>query len=111
MDVKHDILKQRMTTRGPDGNLLSAITGQETDVELRRLLLEFSRQCPLSFTHPHCPFCMLGGLSRTSLENLAYGMKRPAIIFLFDTERELRNEKFPRPTARQPGQNNTPSEK
>jgi hypothetical protein len=95
MGVKLDILKQRMTTRGYDGKLQPAITGEESDAELRQLVLELSQSCPLAQAHAHCPFCMLGGLSRTTLENLVYGMKRDAMVFLFDAERELRNEKLP----------------
>ena len=85
-------LKERMTIPEPDGKFLSIITGQEPDAALRQMVLEFSSRCPLSQTHAHCPFCMLGSLSRTTLENLVYGMKREAMIFLFDAECELRNE-------------------
>jgi hypothetical protein len=86
------IFKQRMTIPEPDGKFPSIITGQETDAALRQMVLEFSNRCPLSQTHAHCPFCMLGGLSRPSLEHLVYGMKREAMVFLFDAECELRNE-------------------
>jgi hypothetical protein len=97
MGVKLDILKQRMLTRDEDGKLLPAITGEESDAELRQLVLELSTRCPLAQAHAHCPFCMLGGLSRTTLENLVFGMKRDAMTFLFDAECELRNEKLPTP--------------
>ena len=89
-DIKS--IKERMTNLGADGKFPSIITGQETDAALRQMVLEFSSRCPLSQTHAHCPFCMLGGLSRTTLESLVYGMKRDAIIFLFEAECELRNE-------------------
>ena len=87
-----NLLKSRMTNPGAEGKFSSIITGQETDAELRQMVLEFSNRCPLAQTHAKCPFCMLGGLSRTTLENLVYGMKREAMLFLFDAEHELRNE-------------------
>ncbi len=96
----NEIIRQRMIIPEPDGRFQSIITGQEPDAKLRQLLLEFSLRCPLSQTHAHCPFCMLGGLSRTSLEHLVYGMKREAMVFLFDAEYELRNEILTRQTSR-----------
>jgi hypothetical protein len=92
--------RERMTIPGPNGKFQPIITGQEPDAALRQMVLEFSSRCPLSQTHAHCPFCMLGSLSRTTLENLVYGMKREAMIFLFDAECELRNEILARQTVR-----------
>jgi hypothetical protein len=94
------LLRERMTLRGADGKFSAIITGQESDAGLRQMVLEISLRCPLGQTHAHCPFCMLGGLSRTSLENLVYGMKREAMVFLFDAECELRNEILTRPAGR-----------
>ncbi len=100
MGARRDILllKERMTIRGADGKFSTIITGQESDAGLRQMVLEISLRCPLSQTHAHCPFYMLGGLSRTSLEHLVYGMKREAMVFLFDAECELRNEILARRT-------------
>jgi hypothetical protein len=78
-------------TKGPDGQLLSAITGEETDDELRELIFCLAERCPVGKKHPHCPFCMLGGLSLNSLRTYATSLNRRALLDLFDLERNCRN--------------------
>jgi hypothetical protein len=84
--------KNRLSLVGPDGNLLPAIHGNESDAELRELVLEFSRGCPIKLQHSHCPFCLLGGLPPDTLRNLARTMSRQTMLYLFETEYRLRNQ-------------------
>jgi hypothetical protein len=92
MEINWDGIKKQMATTGPDGSPLSAITGNETDAQLRELILEFVQNCPAELSHPHCPFRMLNTLSRDSFRNLVEGMSRETMVFLFDTECECRNQ-------------------
>ena len=80
-----------MTTLGPEGKLLSAITGDESDAELRRLVVKLSNQCPLEKDHEDCPFRMLQGLSNVALENVVNQMDRQTLLELFKRETECRN--------------------
>jgi hypothetical protein len=71
---------------------LSAITGHESDEELRELVLEFCRRCPAHMQHNHCPFHLLGGLPPDTLKNLVKDMNRQTMLYLFESEQRLRNQ-------------------
>lgn len=93
MNIDWDVIKQRIATPGPDGKLLPAITGNESDEELRKLVQAFVQNCPVQQQHHHCPFCTLGGLSHVAIDNLTAEMKRDTMLFLFELERECRNQR------------------
>lgn len=84
-------VKSRMMTLGPDGKLLSAITGQESDALLRRLAIQLSNQCPVGVSHGKCPLRMLQGLSNVALDNVVQQLDRQTLLELFEKERECRN--------------------
>jgi len=81
----------RFSTEGPDGRLLSVITGAESDTTLRELTIKLTRKCPLGKSHAHCPFCTLRGLSHPALSNFINHMDRPSVLSLFEIEHECRN--------------------
>ena len=91
MALNWDLVTARLTTRGPEGSFLSAITGEETDLELRALVVRLAHGCPLSQQHPGCPFCALSHLYHLSLQNLLNSMTRTALASLFELECEVRN--------------------
>ena len=91
MAVHWQAVSARMTTLGPDGKLLSAITGAERDENLREMVLRMSEGCPLERCCLHCPFRILQSLSCSALKKLVAGLDRPALLELFRMERECRN--------------------
>jgi hypothetical protein len=88
--IDWEVIRSRITTRGPDGLFLPAITGNESDEELRALVNEFIQKCPLKQEH-NCPFRILGGLSSDSQKSVVSKLKREDIIAFFEMERESRN--------------------
>lgn len=88
----------RISLRGQDGKLMSAITGNETDHELRALVLRFTEHYECDQSADHNPFRMLSGLSRESLHRLIADMNRETMLFLFESECECRNRKPVGPT-------------
>ena len=95
MALSWDVVVSRLSARGPDGKLLSAITGMETDAELRVLALRFSRVCPLGNQHLHCPFRSLQNIYQVSLQTWINSMKRNSLLGLFELEHEARNAAIP----------------
>lgn len=91
--VDRNTVAARFLTKGPDGRLLPAVTGEETDEELRELVFRLAEQCPIGKKHPHCPFCMLGGLSLNSLRTFATSLNRRALLNLFELERNCREHR------------------
>ena len=91
MVFRLDQIKFRILTKGLDGKFPPIITGEESDEDLRRLALEVPVSCPLHEQHDHCPFMILGGLSRHVVHDLVAGMNREALLFLFASEHECRN--------------------
>jgi hypothetical protein len=81
----------RLTSRGQNGKLQSAITGEETDDELRAMARWFITACPTNLQHPRSPFRILSRLYHGSLEVLIKGMTRAALLGLFECEFEVRN--------------------
>ena len=86
-----DLLRTRLSTRGPDGKLLSALAGNETDAELRALVIRFTEACPARQRHSRCPFLTLNRLRRVTLRALVAGMTRSAMVSMFDLECEVRH--------------------
>jgi hypothetical protein len=82
---------RRMSTRGPDGRLLAACRDDESDEELRELVLHFSLACLIGKRHDRCPFRVFSGLSNASLSGLIAGMKRDVMTDLLEEERTCRN--------------------
>lgn len=84
-------IRSRLTTKGPDGKLLPAITGTESDEELRNLVIGCVANCPLKQQHFNCPFRIMSGLTPDSLNQVVSNLKRQDLIFLFEMECETRN--------------------
>ena len=80
----------RMTTKGPDGRYLSAITGNESDEELRELITYLVNHCHSLDERKHCPFKMLHRLPAEVRRGLVDAMRRSTMLELFETERECR---------------------
>ena len=93
MSVKWDTVAARLSTQGSDGKFHSAITGNESEKELRELVEAFIEKCPCSREHIHCPFYILRGLYHASLKTLLDGLTRQGLVGLFEIECELRNAK------------------
>ena len=86
-----DAIVARVNTVGPDGKLLPATTGKESEAELKEMVLWFTEKCPRKQHHQHCPFRMLEGLSYTSLQDVVDGLSREAALGLFELEHICRN--------------------
>ena len=91
MALHWDLVATRLSTRGPDGTFLSALTGDETDDELRLLVVRFAQACPACKEHSGCPFGALRNLYHASLQAILDGMTRSAMLGLFELEQEARN--------------------
>jgi hypothetical protein len=87
-----ETIKDRLTARGPGGEPLSLLTGQETLAELRNLIIQFSRECPEGRRNPGCPFCMMSGLTDASLTNVVNRLSREACVDLFQMELDRRSQ-------------------
>jgi hypothetical protein len=82
---------ERVSTKGPDGKLLSAVTGNESDAELREMALRFTeghQTCP---HHCECPFGLLTSLTFNSLRQTVDNLPRQVILDFFEMEHECRN--------------------
>jgi len=81
----------RLSTRGPDGRLQSVITGQESDAELRGIVIWFIENCSASRENSQCPFSILKNAYHGSISVLMEGMTRAAVLSLIEMEVEARN--------------------
>jgi hypothetical protein len=90
MAINWDRVVARLSMRGPDGRLLSAITGEETEAELRVLAMRLAHGCPYRQQHPGCPFCSLRHLYHRSLQSLLDSVSQKALMGLFELEWEVR---------------------
>ncbi|HUC86071.1 MAG TPA: hypothetical protein VL970_12815 [Candidatus Acidoferrales bacterium] len=70
---------------------MPAVTGDESDDELREMVVEFASEYFGCQNDIDCPFRRLNGLTFNSLRHLLEGMDRPSILGLFDLECESRN--------------------
>ncbi len=91
MAVNWDLIEARLSSRGPDGKFLSAVTGEETDGELREMAIRFTDKCPANQQRCHCPFRSLNHHYHVSVKALVTGMTRAALLSLFELECEVRN--------------------
>jgi len=82
---------ERIATQGRDGKFLPAYTGEETDAELRELILHFTENCSVEHSRPECVFRSLTGLTHASLEDLVNGLSREACLQLLADECACRN--------------------
>jgi hypothetical protein len=89
--INWDVIRSRLTTKGPDGSLLPAIKGTESEEELRALVFGFVQSCSHKHQDYKCPFCILSGLSPDSQKNVVSRLKREDMIVLFEMEQESRN--------------------
>lgn len=85
-------LRKRMEARGPLGEHLSLITGQETLEELKSMIIYLSQECPVHKSHPHCPFRVMSGLSYSSVTLLVKGMPHESCVNLFELELNYRSK-------------------
>ena len=70
---------------------MCAIAGDETEAELRAMVVRFAYECPLGQQHDGCPFRTLDLLHHVSLQALLNGMSRKALAGLFELECQARN--------------------
>ena len=93
-------MKRRIRARGPKGELLSLLTGQESEAEVRKFITEIAQEfqyaklCPAGESHLQCPFRALAGLSYHSLRDIAETMSFEDCVKLFDLELESRAKYF-----------------
>jgi hypothetical protein len=92
MAVNWHAVAQRLTTPGPNGQPLPAITGQESDADLREMILQMSGACPLNHSCLHCPFRILQGLSYSSLNKIVDSLDRASCLELFNLEQACRSD-------------------
>jgi len=83
-------LVDRLAARGPAGELLSLITGQESVEELRELIIELSQDSLVQPNQLHSPFHIIGTLSYASMTTLVNNLSHKACLELFRMELECR---------------------
>ncbi|HUC85776.1 MAG TPA: hypothetical protein VL970_11335 [Candidatus Acidoferrales bacterium] len=79
-------LAARLLARDAEGRLLSLLTGNESEAELRALACQVVEACPVNCSQNHCPFHMLGNLYHVSSKALITSMSRSALVSLFEAE-------------------------
>src|ERR1017187_8979117 len=84
--------RKRVAARGPQGEHLSLISGNETLEELKSLILFLCQECPAGQNHPHCPFRVMSGLSHASVTRLVKGMPRESCENLLELELNCRSQ-------------------
>ena len=94
MALNWDLIATRLSACGPDGSFLSATTGDETEGELRALVVRLAQACPVRQQHYGCPFRSLHHLYHVTLQAWLKGMSRTALLGLFELECEARNNKL-----------------
>lgn len=92
MPISWDTIKARLILADASGKPLSALTGQETDAELRELALHFSQQCPVGRHNRCCPFRTLNGVSYGTVKNIISQMSRESLRAMFEDERLCRGD-------------------
>lgn len=85
-------LKRRSLAKGPKGELLSLLTGNEAEAEVRQLIInlvqdcQYSQKCPVGEAHAGCPFRAMAGLSYHSMKDMAESMSFEDCLKLFEIE-------------------------
>ena len=85
-------VQDRLAARGPNGEPLTWITGQESLEELRQMIIQFSNSCPAKQTHLECPFHIMGTLSHASMTTLVESLSHESCLALFQMELECRSQ-------------------
>jgi hypothetical protein len=83
-------LRERVKARGPNGECLSLLIGDEPLADLRVMVMEMSQLCPAGKNHEYCPFRVLSGLSYATLTKLIENMPRESCLNLFELELNCR---------------------
>ena len=89
-------LKRRSMAKGPEGELLSLLTGNEAEAEVRQLIIhivqecQYSQVCPAGKMHVGCPFRAMAGLSYHSMKDMAESMPLADCLTLFKLELDCR---------------------
>jgi len=68
------------------------IRGDESDEQLRQLAIHLAENCNGCCSNARCPFRVLGGHYCGSLKKLVNGMRRSALLSLFNMELEVRQQ-------------------
>jgi hypothetical protein len=92
MDMPNEPTKpaNKFAVRNPLGEWVCLISGEESEAELRSLIVQIVMKFPQVEAHPHCPFHMLSGLSYTSMSTTVNALSRAACLGLFEMERDCR---------------------
>jgi hypothetical protein len=83
-------LAARLSARDKHRQLLSLLTGKESDEELRAMALQFVEACPVSCRQNRCPFRILGNLYHVSSKALINSMGRSGLVSLFEADVDSR---------------------
>ena len=86
-----DSIQDRLVARGPKGELLPLISGQESLEELRLMIIQISHACSAKKSW-ECPFHIMGTLSYDSLTSLVNRLPREACLDLFRMELDSRSK-------------------
>jgi len=78
--------QRRICFPATNGQYLPAFTGNETDTELRELILQMARHCRREHSHPICQFRMMLGLSFPAMQNLLNNLSRAALLDILKEE-------------------------
>ena len=90
--------KNRFAARGPKGEFLSLLTGNETDKDLRDIIFhlaqsfQHSQRCPICQAHVECPFRIMAGLSHYTVKDLVNSMSPQDCKHLFEMELQCRTD-------------------
>jgi hypothetical protein len=90
MSSKWNATTRCVAEKDAAGNCPSAMTGAETDGELRDLAFDLALHCPMRNIATDCPFQLLSKLTPASLQNTLAQMRRQSLLELFELERECR---------------------
>ena len=85
-------IEDRLAARGPRGEHLSLLTGQETLEELRYLIIQLSTRCRDQPNQPQCPFRLLSSLSYAAMTSMVKDLPRITCLDLFQMELECRSQ-------------------
>ena len=85
---------RRLHQKDEAGHNVSAITGSETDEELREIATNIRRLCGGNCTSRECPFGLLHHLPPDSKQVTLEGMQRQDLLKLFEAEKIFRQEHY-----------------
>jgi|ERR1035437_1625284 hypothetical protein len=91
MQANWNKLVSHMSSNGSDEKFLPACTGEETDEELRALIIHLTANCSVSLSRDACVFRPLTGLTYASLHNVVNGLSRETCLQMLAEECACRN--------------------